>query len=228
MFEHPILGAIRRESFMPLGWFAPAPDDGVPPLSDGSAARFLILIGNAGPFMFQRFQAERREGKDSLDRWSKEVIAKLAAALGAAAVFPFDKPPLPFLAWARRSGALHQSPLGLSIHADFGLWHAYRAALLFPVIFDLPPVRSRNPCDSCESRPCLSACPVGAFDGRSYDVDACVGHIASPAGTNCMAGGCLARRACPVGKDYVYDPAQMQFHMTAFRNSRLAADGQSG
>jgi hypothetical protein len=43
-----------------------------------------------------------------------------------------------------------------------------------------------------------------------------------------MASGCLARRACPVGKDYVYDPAQMQFHMTAFRNSRLAADGQSG
>jgi len=228
MFEHPILGAIRRESFMPLGWFMPVPADGVPLLGTGALARFVILIGNAGPFMFQRFRAERRDATDTLDRWSKDVIGKLASALDAAAVFPFDEPPLPFLAWAKRSGALHQSPLGLSIHADFGLWHAYRAALLFPVSFDLPPVRSSNPCDSCESRPCLSACPVDAFDGRSFEVNACVGHIASPAGETCMSGGCLARRACPVGKAHVYEPAQMQFHMTAFRNSRLAADAQSG
>lgn len=213
---------------MPLGWFAPTLEDGVPPLGDGSAARFVILIGNAGPAMFRRYARERKEGADPLDRWCAEVIQRLADDLGAAAVLPSDRPPLPFLAWAKRSGALHQSPLGLSIHADFGLWHAYRAALLFPVIFDLPPAGSGNPCDSCESRPCLSACPVGAFSGRSYDVNACVGHIASPAGMNCMAGGCLARRACPVGKDYVYKPAQMQFHMTAFRNSRLAADAQSG
>jgi hypothetical protein len=31
-----------------------------------------------------------------------------------------------------------------------------------------------------------------------------------------MSGGCLARRACPVGREYAYDPAQARFHMQAF------------
>ena len=45
---------IRRAGFTPLGWFAPTPEDKVP---DG--ARFVILIGNAGPDMFRRFARER-------------------------------------------------------------------------------------------------------------------------------------------------------------------------
>jgi hypothetical protein len=35
-----------------------------------------------------------------------------------------------------------------------------------------------------------------------------------------MTGGCLARRACPVGTDYAYDPRQAAFHMTAFLAAR--------
>jgi hypothetical protein len=228
MFEHPILNAIRRDGFLPLGWFAPEPEDGVPPLADGGAAEFIILVGNAGPSMFSRFSRERKSAAHSLDEWCRQVIGGLAAQLDAKAVFPFDKPALPFLRWAKRGGQSHQSPLGLTIHADFGLWHAYRAALIFAAVFDIPPIKSKSPCEACAEKPCLSACPVNAFDGAAYDVDSCVDHIASPHGGDCMAGGCLARRACPVGRAYVYEPAQMQFHMNAFRNSRLAARAVSG
>jgi hypothetical protein len=223
MFEHPVLSAICRQGFTPLGWFSPQPSDGVPPLEDGGAAQFIILVGNAGSSMFNRFSRERKAASDSLDEWCRKVIGKLADELDARAVFPFDRPPLPFLTWAKRSGQSHQSPLGLNIHADFGLWHAYRAALMFAAAFDIPPIKSKRPCDSCAERPCLSACPVKAFDSRAYDVDACVDHIASPRGAECMTAGCLARRACPVGQGFAYAPAQMQFHMKAFRNSRLAA-----
>jgi hypothetical protein len=31
-----------------------------------------------------------------------------------------------------------------------------------------------------------------------------------------VGGGCLARRACPVGQAHVYGPAQARFHMAAF------------
>jgi hypothetical protein len=223
VFEHPVLNAIAREGFVPLGWFSPKPGDGVPALADGSLARFVILIGNAGPGMFRRFARAQVRGEDPLDRWCAEVIGKLAEDLGARAVFPSDVPALPFLTWARRSGTSHSSPLGLNIHADYGLWHAYRAALLFPVEFDLAPSSSKHPCDSCADKPCLTTCPVHAFDGRGYDVEVCVDHLTSPAGVACMSGGCLARRACPVGKQYSYAPEQMQFHMLAFRKSRLAA-----
>jgi hypothetical protein len=227
MFEHPVLNAIAREGFVPLGWFAPKADDKVPALGDGGPAQFVILIGNAGPAMFRRFARERREGEDPLDQWCAEVIGALAATLGAKAVFPSDKPALPFLTWARASGLSHASPLGLNIHADYGLWHAYRAALLFPIAFDLPPASSKHPCESCTGKPCLTACPVNAFQNQNYDVETCVDHLAAAAGANCMEGGCLARRACPVGQHYAYEPGQMTFHMLAFRKSRLAARGEN-
>jgi hypothetical protein len=226
MYEHPVLTAIWNEGFTPLGWFAPDSGDGI--ACGNGAAQFVILIGNAGPQMFSLFQREQSSALGGLDTWCRAVIGALAERLGAQAVYPFDTPPPPFLTWAKRSGAIHQSPLGLGIHADYGLWHAYRAALVFPVAFDMPPSRSRSPCDSCADKPCLSTCPVDAFTGSFYDVERCVDHIASPGGQDCMAGGCLARRACPVGRAFRYRPAQARFHMEAFRRSRLAARSKTG
>jgi hypothetical protein len=214
--EHPVLTRIRRDCFTPLGWFEPSAEDQVP-----HSAKFVILIGNAGPDMFARFSRERDEATSSLDHWTREVVAGLASDLDARTVFPFDKPALPFLSWARRAGAGNVSPLGLNIHETYGLWHAYRAALLFPVVFDMPLHRAGgHPCESCAARPCLDACPVSAFDGASYDVRRCGQHLLTEAGTDCMQTGCKARRACPVGKGFAYEARQMQFHMTAFKQAR--------
>jgi epoxyqueuosine reductase QueG len=212
--EHAILTAIRRAAFTPLGWFAPTSEDRVP-----EGARFVILIGNGGPDMFRRFARESDPARDTLDGWTRDVVGHLAADLTANAVYPFDMtPPWPFLTWARRAGAGHISPLGLNIHPLYGLWHAYRAALLFPVEFDIPePSAGSHPCQSCIEKPCLTACPVLAFDGQSYDVPACAAHLKQPQGENCMSRGCLARHACPVGQGFAYAPAQAQFHMRAFR-----------
>lgn len=218
--EHAVLTAIRRAGFTPLGWFAPEGEDRAP-----EGARFVILIGNAGPDMFRRFASERDPSRHAMDDWTREVVRDLAQQLGATAAYPFDMdPPWPFLTWARRAGAGHVSPLGLNIHPDYGLWHAYRAALLFPVAFDIPPQRAgTHPCESCAAKPCLSACPAGAFDGKGYDVSACVAHLRTGAGEACMSGGCLARHACPVGQGFAYAPAQAEFHMRAFLAARQKA-----
>ncbi len=215
--EHPILTAVRRAAFTPLGWFVPQPEDGVP-----DDARFVILIGNAGPDMFRRFARERDPSRDRLDDWTRAVVERLAADLDAKACYPFDmNPPWPFLTWARRAGAGHVSPLGLNIHPNFGLWHAYRAALLFPVVFDLPPHNAgQSPCHACVEKPCLSACPVNAFDGQNYDVPACAAHLRTENGQACMTRGCLARHACPVGQGHAYAPAQAEFHMRSFLAAR--------
>ena len=207
--EHPILTRIRRESFIPLGWFTP---------SDMGETRFVILIGNAGPDMFRRFA---RESRGLLDDWTRSVVEPLARDLDARAVFPFDVPHQPFLSWARHAGAGHVSPLGLNIHPTYGLWHAYRAALLFTVEFDLPKLSAgAHPCESCALKPCLSACPVNAFDGKAYDVEACGLHV-NDGENECMEGGCLARRACPIGVQFQYAKPQAQFHMKAFAKARL-------
>ncbi len=164
------LNAIERSlldaGLTPRGAFHPGSDDGVPPLAANAPARTVVLAGNAGPRMWRVFG-----GAMTLDEWSRRVLTALALRLGAHAVFPFERPYLPFQRWAMRAEACHASPLGLLIHPDYGVWHGYRGALLFAAAIALPPPdRRASPCASCVDRPCLSACPArhACPIGRDY------------------------------------------------------------
>ena len=184
-------------------------------------AKSLVLIGHAGSSIWPHFtnwlQKQQNAPENPLDTWSGEVITPIAAALGARAVFPFQKPFHPFQQWAMRSEGLKPSPLGILIHPAYGLWHAYRGAIVFDdEILIQDALEQIHPCDLCVAKPCLSACPVNAFSGEGYDVGACRAHLATQAVGECMRGGCQARQACPVGREYVYEPAQMAYHMQAF------------
>lgn len=212
-----LTAALAEHGLAPRGAFHPGPADVVP-----GEAGTLVLVGNAGPAMWDAFAADRPAGPDALDVWSREVLGLVAARVGAVALFPFGGPPyLPFQRWAMRAEAVHPSPLGILIHPDYGLWHGYRGALAFVERLELPSRDDRpSPCESCADRPCLTACPVDAFSDSGYDVDSCAGYLRSPDGGDCMTGSCLARRACPVGRDYTYPPDQAAFHMSAFLRGR--------
>jgi hypothetical protein len=221
--------ALAREGLIARGGFHPEPDDNVPGLGDGALgdgrpARTLVMVGNRGPDMWRTFAASPEFGapSDPLNCWSARVIGDLAGAWGARALFPFGGPPhLPFVAWAKRAEPVAESPLGILIHPDYGLWHAYRGALAFAEVIPLLPRDKRpRPCDTCAEKPCLTACPVGAFSAVGYDVGSCADHISKPAGADCMAEACRARRACPVGREYFYQPKQAAFHMTHFLEAR--------
>lgn len=213
-----IQAALAPHGLIVRGGFYPAPDDDV-------SCETLVMVGNAGPDMWAAFDGVRGDYADRanpLDAWISDVLTDVAAALGGTAMFPFAGPPhLPFQRWAQRAEAVHPSPVGVLIHPAFGLWHAYRGALAFAEKLPLPEPDARpSPCDGCRDKPCLSACPVGAFAGGAYDVPACVGHITDSDSTDCMTLGCAARRACPVGRDFVYAPAQAWFHMRAFTGAQ--------
>ena len=201
-----------------LGAFHPDPDDGVPPLADGRPTATLAIAGNVGDAMWRAFERQRRDEANPLDNWSRRVLEPIAVRLGGETLFPFGGPPyLPFQRWARRGGPYTPSPIGPLIHPDFGLWHAFRGALAFAERLALPPPDARpSPCETCADKPCLTTCPVGALTPDGYDVPACVAHIASPAGGDCLTRSCRARRACPVGRIYTYSPEQSRFHMEAF------------
>ncbi len=221
--------ALSARGLILFGGFHPEPDDRVPALADGQAAGTLFVIGNAGPAMWQAFAAspEAADGAaDPLNRWSERLLMALVAAHGGHALFPFGGPPYrPFVAWAKRAAPVRESPLGMLIHPEYGLWHAYRGALAFAGRHALPPADPRPvPCDSCADKPCLTTCPVRAFGPYGYDTDACVGHIRGPQGEDCMDLGCRARRACPVGRGYLYDPKQAAFHMRAFLDARRTVE----
>jgi hypothetical protein len=216
-----IEGLVHRHGLLLRGGFHPTAADGVPALADGRSPAMVVLVGNVGPDLWPAFSGSAEAGDGAphpLNRWTQRVVSGIAREVGAEPLFPFGGPPyLPFQRWAMRAEAVAPSPLGILIHPDYGLWHAYRGALAFAERLALPPrVERPRPCDSCAGRPCLSACPVDAFSERGYDVPACIGHIGSPAGGPCMGGGCMARRACPVGPAHGYGAAQARFHMAAF------------
>ena len=186
-----------------------------------ASVRTLVLVGMAGGKGWDAFAAspEAPDGAaHPLDRFSLRVIGALAEELRADALFPFVGPPYwPFQQWAQRAEPVHPSPIGVLIHPTYGLWHSYRGALGLAQALALPELEaSPSPCETCAGRPCRSACPVGAFSLQGYDVQACVAHLKSAAGAACMRGGCLARRACPVGREHTHGPEQAAFTMRAF------------
>lgn len=184
---------------------------------DGQAeVRGIVLLGPDEPAFWPHFKAsgEARDGQpDPLDRWSLRVIGTLAADFGAVPLFPFGGPPWhPFVAWAKRSGRAHGAPIGLLAHDEAGLFVSFRGALGLPEA--LPAAETASPCTPCPA-PCKTACPVDAFAAGSYDVAACKGWLRSNDGQDCRNGGCLVRRACPVGADRRL-PEHSAFHMEAF------------
>ena len=184
-----------------------------------------LLVGNAGAAMWEAFEPHIDSAPDPLNRWTARVVEPIAEAFGARALYPFGEPHWPFQRWAQRAESLHPSPLGLLIHREYGLWHAYRAALLFPNRLDLPrQMGEPSPCESCAAKPCLHACPVGAFTPAGYDLSSCASHLTS-GDADCGHRGCHARNACPVGTAWRYPDDQIRFHMAAFTRSITAANG---
>lgn len=215
------------------GGFHPIADDAVPLLPSGRLAGTLVLIGNVGAAMWPTFSNSsqaRMDLENSLDAWTHQVLTDLAEACSADAVyFPFGGPPhLPFIRWAKRAESIFESPLGMLIHPEHGLWHAYRGALAFAQTLSLPQRDPKlRPCDVCPDQPCLSACPVGAFSSGVYHVSRCTQHLLESDNQDCSGQGCRARRACPIGRDGRYTPAQASYHMHAFLRSWLKVDGRT-
>lgn len=196
--------------------------DEAPPLGlSGALAKSVLLVGQAGAVLWPHFLRWRERQPqviaNPLDTWSREVIGAVAKDFGARAVSPSDKPYLPFQQWAMRAEKLKPSPLGILMHPQYGLWHAYRGALLFEDEIALPQQHEAvHLCDACVAKPCLKSCPVDAYSTEGFAYQACLAHVRGADGEPCRSGGCLDRNACPYGTDYRYPPDVQAFHMASF------------
>jgi hypothetical protein len=186
---------------------------------------WLALVGNIGSSYWPNFSQawEFHDGEsDPLDRWSRRVAEALADELSLRPVYPFSGPPYyPFQQWAQRAEALEQSPIGVMMHPQFGLWHSYRFALLGAGFdYEETPQAAASPCQDCDSQPCLRRCPVDAFDANGYAVERCAAYLQQTPQAECHRQGCLARYACPVAPELRYVAAQGEFHLRAFLHAR--------
>ena len=194
---------------------------GVAPVGPGDGLapdiRSVVLLGPDEPGFWPLFTAtpEYLDGApDALDRWSRRVVGRLACDIGAKAYFPFGGPPYrPFLGWALRSGRCWSSPVGILVHDTAGLFVSFRGAI--GLTEALPRADGPAPCESCADQPCRAACPAEALVPGGYDVPACKAWLETDAGRTCATGGCLVRRACPVGAGR-RQAEQSAYHMAAF------------
>jgi len=199
----------------------------------GATGRDIALVGNAGTAMWDAMQRAGAIGASAhpIDDWSRRHLERVAAAVRATFIHPNDTPYAPFQAWALVAEDVFPSPVGWLISPRYGLWHAYRGALIFDRPVGTPATATAattdealSPCVNCKDRPCLSTCPVSAFavpgdDGATrYDVAACRSYLANGPSA-CRGHGCQARAACPVGTPWEIAPAQAAHHVAALLNA---------
>lgn len=221
-----VANAFAANGLILRGGFSFGDDETAPAGLSGAPAKSVLLVGQAGaaPWPhFQRWLGQQARGiANPLDNWSREVIGAVARSCGARAVSPSDRPYLPFQQWAMRAEGLKPSPLGILMHPAYGLWHAYRGALLFDDDLSLAEVHEAiHLCDTCVAKPCLKSCPVDAYSTEGFAYQACLAHVRGPDGEPCRSGGCLDRNACPYGVAYRYPLEVQAFHMASF--ARAAA-----
>ena len=189
---------------------------------DEYLGRQAILVGNIGSRIWLHFSqsAEYQDSEpDPLNRYTARILGGVARAQEIEAIFPFDEPYWPFQRFAASALGVQSSPLGMQIHPEFGLWYGLRGAFILPEDTELVgdvdgvSVAQTHPCDTCVDKPCLNTCPVSAFTINGYNTEACYGHLDRGEDPDCRSLGCLARDACPVGKEYRYEPQHIRFHM---------------
>lgn len=207
--------AAGREWLAVFGAFHLRPEDGLPP-----DLQTLLLFGPAEPGFWPHLTAEP-EGQDGqpdpVDRWSRRVIGRLACDLGAKAYFPFGPPPhRPFYQWALRSGRAFASPVRFLVHDRAGLFVSYRGAIALRERLDLPELPTESPCEACQGKPCLTACPPAALGASGYDLPACHAFLDRSEGQSCLSSGCGVRRSCPLSHAYGRLPEQSAYHMRLF------------
>ena len=186
--------------------------------ADGAGDGTLVLLGPDEPGFWPHVTAacEFADGApDPLDRWSERVISHIARDLDGTAFFPFGDPPRPFITWALKGGACFVSPVTLLVHTRAGLFVSFRGAILLAGHLPLPDAPP-NPCDTCDGKPCLTACPAGALTGGGYDLDGCHAFLDTGPGADCLSQGCAVRRSCPAGAGYHRLAAQSAYHMERF------------
>lgn len=105
----------------------------------------------------------------------------------------------------------YPSPFLVGINDQYGTWFAYRAAILCDSDFIISePIKSQSPCNTCQSKVCITQCPAQAISEAAFNMDACLNYRLKE--NSLCQKTCLARTACPVGKSQQYTDEQIRYH----------------
>lgn len=181
-------------------------------LGDTAPYRQLILIGHGGKALWECVKAAGMSGNDPIDDYSVHTVERCFAEHlpdnRYRIIYPGNQP-VALQQLGKLAGWHHATPFMVGIDPEWGSWYAYRAVVLTDTDFRPFLAVDRNkPCDSCQARPCIAACPAGAMDSGSFALEKCITYRKRD-DSKCQHT-CLARIACPVGSQHRYDDEQMR------------------
>lgn len=176
----------------------------------------LILVGNGGPTFWEAFSTHRQNEAHPVDQFCirviKDWLQKEPAIPNVAWLYPLTDLVFPLQQAGKTAGWHLPSPLGIGIHKQYGLWFAYRAALLTDAA--LPLTESSlltSPCEDCIEKPCIQACPVQAITATEPPhLERCSPYRLQKQ-THCQ-NQCLSRMSCPYASEYRYTDEQIRYH----------------
>lgn len=179
----------------------------------------LCLIGHGGRKLWTQLNHPLKVDQHPIDQYTMKAVAQFSSQTlkddNVIILYPSDQFVAPLQRMGRALQLTHQSLLGIDIHQQYGLWFAYRCALLTKA--DIPevlPSPFRSPCEDCQAKPCQTACPASAVGqtGQEFKLSSCIDY--RRAKTSSCVDRCLSRLACPVGQEHRYTPEQLRYHMT--------------
>lgn len=175
----------------------------------------LVLLGMGGPGLWERIRHQNCPETELFDSASEKAVLEVCRRFWGGAkprlLYP-GSAPIPLQKLGRWAGWANPSPLGMDISPRYGPWFAYRAAFLVDAPLECTEAFTANsPCDDCESKPCIQACPVRAVThDQSIAMDLCLPQrLADPQGCGVSCG---SRLACPVGEKWRYPKDQIRYH----------------
>ena len=181
-------------------------------VDDLAVYRQLILIGHGGRLLWDCVQAAELNSASPIDDFTVSTLQQhFAEALPATAytlLYPSDKP-IGLQQLGTLAGWHNPSPFMVGIDTTWGSWSAYRAVILSATSFaSTSQQQQASPCPGCVDRPCVSTCPADALSGQSFNLQKCTAYR-KQADSPCQHT-CLARCACPIGREHRYSAEQMR------------------
>jgi len=176
--------------------------------------RQLILIAHGGRRMWGELQgSEFNESADPVDYFSVDRVQGWLAEQAPGAcyeiIYPASPCVVPLQALGELAGWHHSSPFMVGINQLRGSWFAYRVAVITDTDFEpTNRIKLPSPCDSCDMKPCIKACPAEACG--DFVFQRCADYRLTD--DSLCERGCLARLACPVASEQRYSMEQNSYH----------------
>jgi hypothetical protein len=178
----------------------------------------LVLLGHAGRTLWNRLKDQDKGLFDSsapIDLFSCRIVVEVAETYWGSAKIELLYPnasAVPLQQLGEIAGWHHDSPMGVGINKEHGLWFAYRALFLVDNLLPLTlPVQSSSPCESCFDSPCIEACPANALSSSAgIEIRRCSQFRIKK--HSACEDRCLARECCPAAFEQRYDREQISYH----------------